>query len=325
MEQKHINTWAETGRSIAAVEEAVLKTLAYFDIFQYPLTKGEVQTFLSVPVAADTLDTALEQLVYQQTIFCCEGFYSLHNNPLLVHRRREGNERAAVLLKKANRIGRFLYQFPFVKAVGVSGSLSKDFADQKADIDFFIITSANRLWIARTIMHLYKKLTFITGRQHFHCMNYYIDENAFTLEQQNIFTAIEIKTLLPVSGEKDMQAFFAANTWADNWLPVCDYRTQSASDPGRSWMKRLGERLFGGKIGNRLDDYLLAATTRRWKKKELRGRKNKKGIRMGLITSKHFAKSDPGDFQQKVLSSYQQRTEALLQKNTLSIIISSAK
>lgn len=313
-----------TDSSPAGAEEAVLKTLAYFDIFHYPLTQTEIQTFLSIPVPAVLLQMALSSLLERQLIFQHEAFYSLHDNPLLVHRRTRGNEKAVPLLAKGQQIGRFLYQFPFVKAVGISGSLSKNFAGQKADIDFFIITSANRLWIARTLMHLYKKLTFLTGRQHLYCMNYYIDEEALLLEERNVFTATELKTVLPVSGEKDMQSFFAANTWADEWLPTCACRRQAAKDPGRSWIKRLVEWLLGGGIGNRIDNYLLATTTRRWKKKELRGMKNNKGVRMGLITNKHFAKSNPDDFQEKVLAFYQKQVEELLQKNSPSSFIVSS-
>lgn len=330
MKHSNLNSWVAVpgneGSSIISPEDAVLRTLAYFDIFHYPLTKAEIVAFSSIPLSAEILESSLNGLVSRQVIYPYNEFYSLHNNPLLIHRRIQGNERATHLLQKAQRIGRFLYQFPFVKAIGVSGSLSKNFADQKADIDFFIITSPDRLWIARTIMHLYKKLTFLTGRQHYYCMNYYINEKAFELEERNIFTAIEIKTLVPVCGEKEMQAFFVANQWTDEWLPACIHKTQQSKEPGRSWMKRLGEWLFGGTKSRRLDDYLLATTARRWEKKEARGMKNNKGERMGLITNKDFAKSNPGDFQEKVLSMYQQRVENLLEKyNPASSVTSSAK
>src|SRR6266478_4413244 len=99
------------------------------------------------------------------------------------------------------KIGRFLSRFPYVTGVGISGSLSKMDAREKADFDFFIVTKANRLWIARTIMHLFKKLTFITGKQHLYCMNYYLDEKALQLRDQNIYTAVEAITLIPVSGK----------------------------------------------------------------------------------------------------------------------------
>ena len=154
-------------------EISILRLLAYFDIFQYPLTKNEIRQFLPELLSETRLDAILQLMLINKTIFLHDDFYSLHNNPLLAYRRKEGNLRAKKLLPRAYAIGRFLYRFPFVRAIAISGSLSKDFADEKADIDFFIITKANRLWIARTIMHLFKKLTFITGHQHYFCMNYY--------------------------------------------------------------------------------------------------------------------------------------------------------
>ena len=118
----------------------ILKVLAYFDIFQYPLSQNEIRQFLGDTSLEAGLDKVLQQMLASQTIFFHNGFYSLHNNPLLSHKRVEGNQRAEKLLPKADKIGRFLFLFPFVRAIGISGSLSKNFADENADIDYFIIT-----------------------------------------------------------------------------------------------------------------------------------------------------------------------------------------
>ncbi len=245
-------------------------------------------------------------------------FFLLRNDPGLCTRRVAGNRQADVLLHKAKRIGRFLNRFPFVRAVGISGSLSKGYADKNADIDFFIITAPNRLWIARTFMHLFKKLTFLAGKQHYYCMNYYIDETALSLEEQNIFTAIEIKTLLPVSGASVMNLFFRQNTWANNFLPACAFRQQEQPEPQRTYFKNGMEWLLGNKMGQQLDNFLMRITRNRWNKKEERGKKNIKGFEMGLISGKHFARSDPGRFQEQVLQSYQQRILALERKEKTS-------
>ncbi|MGZ8553146.1 MAG: nucleotidyltransferase domain-containing protein [Chitinophagaceae bacterium] len=191
-----------------AGETCILKVLAYFDIFHYPLTKNEIRKFLDHPLSEINFEESLEQMLSDEVIFLHNDFYSLQNNSLLAQRRKEGNRKAGKLLPKAFKIGRFLFHFPFVRAVFISGSLSKNFADEKADIDFFVITKANRLWIARTIMHLFKKLTFLTGHQHYFCMNYYIDEEALLIEDQNIFTAMEVATLVPVCGRKTIDSFF---------------------------------------------------------------------------------------------------------------------
>lgn len=298
-------------QDLASGKASILRTLAYFDIFQYPLKDEEIKKFMDRVIGEDLFREELLQLQQEKKIWFHHGFYSIQNNPLLAHRRRQGNQYAEQLLEKAMTIGRFLYQFPFVRAIGVSGSLSKNYADEKADIDFFIITKTGRLWIARTLMHLYKKFTFITGKQHFYCMNYYIDEKALQLEKQNIFTAIEIKTLLPISGQQTMQHFFESNAWANEWLPACEYRTQVSKDPRRSFFKKFVEWLLEGRVGAYPEKFLHRLTQKRWKQKEEKGRRNKKGQTMGLITGEHFAWSNPGAFQEKVLALYEQKLSGL--------------
>jgi hypothetical protein len=298
-------------QDFAAGQESIIKTLVYFDIFHYPLTKDEILQYLDREANATDLANWLQSLVEEKVVFNHNEFYSIQNNPLLAHRRREGNLRAEKLLEKAHRIGRFLYKFPYVKSVGVSGSLSKNFADERSDIDFFIITSTNRLWIARTLMHFFKKFTFLTGRQHLYCMNYYIDEQALPLDDKNIFTAIELKTLLPISGESNMHQLFAANPWVQQWLPVCPYRNQQHADAGTPWLKRISEWLMNNKAGNSLDNYLFQLTSRRWKQKETKGKRNDKGQVMTLITGKHFSRTNPGAFQEKVLALYERKLEML--------------
>jgi hypothetical protein len=142
-------------------------------------------------------------------------------------------------------------------------------------------------------------------------MNYYIDEKALLLEEQNIFTAIEIKTLLPVSGEQTIKLFFGTNKWAGEWLPACAYRRQDKSDPPVSLFKKFQEWILNGKIGDRLENYFFRLTQNRWKRKAEKGMRNKKGQTMDLITGKHFARSNPGDFQEKVLALYEQKLSGL--------------
>ncbi len=296
-----------TLQDFAADRESILRTLAYFDIFNYPLSKEEIQQYLVTHISPDRIDSLLQQMLEENSIFSLQDFYSLQNNLLLIHRRRQGNKRAEMLLQKAAHIGRLLYQFPFVRAVAVSGSLSKNFADEKADIDFFIITRANRLWVARTLMHLYKKFTFLFGRQHYYCMNYYVDEEALHLKEQNIYTAIELKTVLPICGTFASEQLFQKNEWTQNWFPQCDFRSQSQPDPSISWIKRFGEWIFNNRFGNWLDNRFQTITTRRWKQKQLKGKSNSHGLVLGLITDKHFAYSNSGSFREKVVSMYEKK------------------
>jgi hypothetical protein len=307
--QNHILTDPWKDRGTAAT--GVLKALAYFDIFQYPLTKKEIRQYLDQSISEEELEEALKVLLINEYIFLQNGFFSLQDNPLPACKRIKGNQRASQLLPKAERIGRFLYRFPFVRGIGISGSLSKNFAEDKADIDFFIITKKNRLWIARTLMHLFKKLTFLAGQQHFYCMNYYVDEQVLLLHEQNIFTAIEIKTLLPVSGEEAIDQFFTTNQWCNTWLPACEFRKPSKKDTTRHPFKQMAEWICANRVGDWIDDQLMRISNRRWKRKEKSGKRNQKGVVMGLRTDKHFARSNPGSFQEKVLKLYKERLDQL--------------
>jgi hypothetical protein len=285
-------------------EGSILKVLAYFSLFEYPLTKMEITKYLLPGTALNEVDSTLEQLVAGNTIFKINEFYLLQNDAVLVKRRKEGNQRAAQLLPKAMKIGKFLSAFPYVTGIGISGSLSKMYADEKADIDFFIITKADRLWIARTFMHIFKKFTFLTGRQHLYCMNYYIDEKALQLDDQNIYTAIETVTLIPAGGTA-MADFLVTNAWVSEWFAECNIDNYPAKEKAhRPWLKRMTEWMLNNKTGNRLDNYLMKLTTRRWQRKKQRGVRNVEGKAMDLITGKHFARSNPGMFQERLLTRY---------------------
>ena len=291
--------------------QSILKALAYFDIFDYPLSENEIKNFLQCPAADAVFSSTLKQMVSDDIIFRFDEFYSLVNDKQRYDRRTQGNSRAAKLIPKACSVGAFLYKFPYVRGVGISGSLSKNYADKKADFDFFIITRTNRLWIARTVLHLFKKITFLLGRQHYYCMNYFIDEQSLAIREENIYTATEIITLLPVAGSMSMKSFFEANDWVNEWFPL--YKGQQhlrISDRG-SWLKRFTEWLFNGSLGDKYEDLLFRWTTRRWVKKETQGRRNSKGRLMNLVTAKHFSKSDPEAFQDKIVALYKERLNVL--------------
>jgi hypothetical protein len=290
-------------------EQSIIKALAYFDIFNYPLTLEEIHHFLDQPVDIDDVLLALQQLVDDNRVFRLGSFYSLQPDQALRSRRTNGNHKAGSLLNTGYKVGGFLYQFPFVRGIGISGSLSKNFADQDTDIDFFIITSANRLWIARTLMHLFKKLTFITGHQHWYCMNYFIDEAALRIDEQNIFTATELITLIPVCGNGTMDRFYDQNNWTNTYFPNQPIGKKSIILTQSGWFKKAVEWLLNNKAGNAIDNLLLRITTRRWEKKEKLQKTNSHGVRMGLHTGKHFSKPNPEFFQRKVLDALNKKLQ----------------
>ena len=286
------------------ISSDILTTLGYFDAFNYPLKKREIYLFLPRACDNSEFENALQKLVNESLLYRLGEFYSLQNNYSISQRRITGNEKAKRLLLIANKVAAFLSKFPFVKGVAISGSLSKNFADENSDIDLFIITKSNRLWISRTILHLFKKLTFLVDRQHYFCMNYFIDEEKLGIAEKNVYTATEIATLMPLYGSQGFQAFFSANSWMKEFLPNNYMRISSAKDIPMSFGKRFAEAILEIIAGNRIDNLLMKITESRWQQKRNKMQLNNSGTLMSMDASKHFAKPDPREFQAKLVALY---------------------
>lgn len=291
----------------------ILSTLAYFDIFDYPLKKEEIHTFLGQETSANELASALGFMTHAGSLKNKSDFFSLRDDFSLVERRLKGNERADRQLPFAKRAGSFLSGFPYVRAIGISGSLSKNFADEKSDIDFFIITAKNRVWLARTFMHIFRKFALLAGKHNWFCMNYYIDEEALEIKEKNIFTAMELVTVLPVKGKNYFEAFFKANEWVKEYFPLCEPRQAEAAAKKSLW-KQFVETLFNNHLGDAIDKWLMKMTRSRWQQKTERKKRNSQGILLGMDSDRHYAKPSPNHLQAQILRQYQIKMEELTAK-----------
>jgi predicted nucleotidyltransferase len=289
----------------------ILSTLTYFDLFDYPLSQPEIWQFLRTPCDSRDLNQALAELVRSALIYRCREFYSLKNDDSIALHRIKGNQQAGQLMKTAKKVAQILARFPFVEGVAISGSLSKNFATESSDIDLFIITSPNRLWLARTLMHAFKKLSYLVHCEHLFCMNYFIDLEGLEIEEKNIYTAIEVVTLIPLHGESVFKKFRSANSWSKSFLPNHFLRVSKAEMPKFSFPKFVLEKIFNNPFGDYLDNFLRRITAARWNKKTLGNKKNMKGIVMSMIAKKHLAKPDPAFFQQKLLNSFNEKLSRL--------------
>jgi len=289
---------------LLTIQTDILKTLSYFDIFRYPLTAEEIFLHRRIDYTESELKYQLDSLIINRQIYQNENFYSLNNDPALAVNRINGNKRAVQQLKIAARSARILSYFPFVRGIAISGSLSKNFSRKNDDIDFFIITAANRLWIARSFLHVFLKFAFLVKKQKWFCLNYYIDETALLIPEQNTFTAIEIITLKPFYGNGIFDQFAVSNEWTKQYFPYYFSNNQASPHINTNFFKKALEKIFSGTIGNRLDNWLMKMTDVRWQKKVRCRQMNERGIRLSMLVGKHFAKPDPQFFQPKILDAF---------------------
>ncbi len=298
-------------------EKGILRALLYFDIFDYPLTQSEIADFSPLPVNGD-LKSSLDMLVDKQIIYQFDQYYALHNNRHLVLRRTSGNRMADRQLRIARRISKFISMFPFVRAVLLSGSISKGYMDEHSDIDYFIITEPRRLWIVRTAMAFFRRVFMLNSRKYF-CTNYFIDSKNLEISEKNIFTAIEIATLKPMFGEKYIHDFQDVNKWCKEYLPNRLPQNGLEEEPVLPFKKTI-EKILSFPIYDKLDHWFMRQSLARWKKK-YDHLLPPKDFSIAFQSTQSVSRSHPGFYQKRVLSQYELKIEEFEQVHCLSLAL----
>jgi hypothetical protein len=189
--------------------------------------------------------------------------------------------------------------------------------DDEKDVDYFIIVRPERLWLARTILVLYKRIFLLNSYKYF-CLNYFIDDEHLEIEQKNLFTATELFTLIPVTGSNYIRQFMEANAWVKEYFPRFPARDiLSVVHEHRSLLKKTLEWILNNRLGNALDQLAMKLTIRFWKKK-YRDDPNdlfNKSFRL----KRHIAKYHPDNFQDLILESYWKRVRDFEQENRISL------
>lgn len=287
-----------------SVKKAITDTLKYFHTFSHPLYAEEVHKFMGTEMPLSSVKAMLSEMVRDEVIFLSHNMYALENSSQLFLKRLVGADIANEKMKDARKCARIIATFPFVKCVCVSGSLSKGYADESSDIDFFIITTAKRLWICRTMLHLFKKLTFLVNRQHSFCMNYFIDESALRLEEQNIFTATELTTLIPVFGFETHRHLIAENNdWITSFFPNQHTNTIILQTPQHtSKVKLLTEWLLNRLAPQKTNNFLMRLTDKLWRYKWEKRNYPMEDYDIAMKTKWYVSKQHPLNYQKKVLN-----------------------
>jgi len=287
-----------------------LKTILYFSIFRYPLKLEEIHSYTNYGNISET-EKELQHLIQEKILRKVDDFYVYGSDLDSVIKRLRGNMHAQKAMKIARRKAGFIAKFPFVEAVGISGSLSKGYYDHESDIDFFVITKPNKLWICRTLLMLYKKIFLLNSRKYF-CVNYFISTETLEIEEQNRFTATELKTLIPMQGQSVFEEFYQKNVWVNSYFAKFEPNTNAIGNVSKPFLSKGLEMVFDTKIGSVTDSIFKTLTLKKWKSKF--HNMNAEDFTIALKTTKNISKHHPSNFQKKVILSLNTKLEEVQSK-----------
>ncbi|MEM7799671.1 MAG: hypothetical protein AAF633_10820, partial [Chloroflexota bacterium] len=156
--EKHLSFTPGSNRDMYSILDrdrligAVYKTVAYSDIFDFPLTLPELHRYLEgVSISIEELQPVVSQQL-PSTFAYTDGYLTFKDRTALLEQRKKRFAYSQSLWPHALRYGRIVASLPYVRMVAVTGSLAMDNADCGGDIDFFVVTEPNRLWLTRTMI-----------------------------------------------------------------------------------------------------------------------------------------------------------------------------
>lgn len=213
---------------MTSAERAVLRTLTYSALFHFPLTKDELWKFLmsDTPITKEDYASVLKNL--PKKALMKDGFYTLVDNVSSIKRRQKNVAALEKKLRIAKHAAYYLSYIPTIQLIGLSGSLASGSAENKDDIDFFIITKKNtlfltRLWIQAVLemLNLRRKRLQIDAEDKI-CVNLLVDERSLSWPEKlrDIYTAYEIVHMKPLFERNNAYAtFLDRNRWLLEMLP----------------------------------------------------------------------------------------------------------
>lgn len=225
------------------IEKSIFHTIAWFDIFNFPLTAWEVYKFQIQDSRFKIQGISFEFEKIQKTLKKSEAlkeivgykhsFYFLKLRDELVKTRKERYIIAEKKYKKLLKISRILAVIPFIRAIAAATGLSYSNSKKEDDIDLFIITAKNRIWLVRffsiLILKLFRARPTIVNKKDKICLNFFITEENLNLEKimlseknslPDIYFIYWLVWLYPIYQEENIwQEFIEANNWLKNYFP----------------------------------------------------------------------------------------------------------
>ena len=210
------------------LKKSILSTIVFFDMFDYPLTKEEIWKFLYFPQQDYSLDD-VKKFLDHGNINHKEDFYFLSNREEIINTRKKREKESLNKYKKTKRVVKVFGLIPFVQVVAIGNFMPQKNTRSKSDLDFFIVTKKNRIWLTRFITIL---LSYLFGgrptpknQKNKICLTFYTSEDNLNfqniaLHKNDIYFHYWLASLVVLYNKNQTcEKFIKENEWLKKYLP----------------------------------------------------------------------------------------------------------
>ena len=234
-------------------EKAILKTITYSDIFNSPVLESELWRFLISEKKINKEDFEKSLISLSSKIIHKDGMYCLSGREENIIRRKMQLPEAAKKVRLAKQAAYVLSHIPTVSFIGLSGGVAVGNVHEEDDIDFFIITKKNTLYMTRFfILIILEALGLRRKRNDSNpankiCANFLIDETAliWPIKSRDIYTAHEIVHVKPLFERNGMyRKFLSNNEWTKVFYPNADPHRVAFTEPSHYFTINVFSRIL---------------------------------------------------------------------------------
>lgn len=261
------------------LKTSILQTIAFFDLFDFPLTAEEILEYLygaQRPVHIKEIRGLLDEM--EGVTEHIRDFYVLKGRGKLIDTRKGRKFIAEKFWTQVRQYGQYVAGVPFVEMVAVCNNLAYDNASETSDIDLFIVIREGRMWLARLLITLI--LQFFGVRRHGDkvagrfCLSFFVTPKKLGMEEllqasEDPYLAYWTKLLSPVYGEESYKKFTEENRdWVKRsyGLNFSEENLKRITFREKSGTKKFFEWLWSGMLGN----WTEALIKKLWKPRTLR-------------------------------------------------------
>ena len=246
------------GAELAQLDRAILATVTYRDLFDYPVTLAEIHRYLhGIRCEQEQVRAALENDYFANNYLATDGeYYSLKHREALFGKRRRRKDNAGQLWPGAVAHGANLASLPFVRMVAVTGSLAVDNPGKDADIDFMLVTDGGRMWSSRAMAKLLQQLNSKFGGGEL-CVNHLLSTRALKLDDPGLYVAQELAQMVPLFGLDVYESLRDANRWVADYLPNANGvpALNTACEPAAPVLRKIGEIVLRSPVGSGFESW----------------------------------------------------------------------
>ncbi len=250
---------------LSILQWQILITVFYCRIFDYVLTKKELEKRLvsenfvkkldiNFQSSKRNLDSEIKQLIKKNLLFNQDDYYLLDPSDSKLIKLRAKRKKFLVIQKKKElmsliRLGR---QCRWISAIAITGAASmQNSSNQEDDLDLFVITQPNRLWLTRIYVLIYsvlkKKKISMFSKKLIWDFNLWMDSHCLAVPDKyfSLYSAYEVvQTVFFYDSDHLKEKFYQQNAWIKKYLSNYNYSDNNMSKPQKHKSNNIIKDIF---------------------------------------------------------------------------------